>query len=97
MSGPVYLTPRRQREAGIDTRAQEHEIRARSRQRIAGQTDDLSCEVLRRIPVSRSTLHRKVKDGTFPQPRHITRLRIGFFLDEVVDWQRRLSAADLRD
>jgi predicted DNA-binding transcriptional regulator AlpA len=53
-------------------------------------------DVLRRIPVSRSTLHRKVRDGTFPKARQIAPMRVGFFLDEVIDWQCKLRPADFK-
>ena len=39
---------------------------------------------------SRSTVRRKVKDGTFPAPVHLSDGRIGFFDDEVAAWQDRL-------
>ena len=48
-------------------------------------------EVLKRIPVSRSTIERKVKDGTFPRYHPIAPMRVGFFLDEVIEWQRKLA------
>jgi prophage regulatory protein len=48
-------------------------------------------EVLKIIPVSRSTLFRKVKDGTFPQSHQIAPMRVGFFL-EVIEWQRKLGS-----
>ncbi|MEY9147472.1 helix-turn-helix transcriptional regulator [Bradyrhizobium elkanii] len=48
-------------------------------------------EVLKRLPVSRSTLHRMVKEKRFPQSHELSPMRIGFFLDEVVEWQRKLT------
>lgn len=48
-------------------------------------------EVLNMIPVSRSTLFRKVKEGTFPKSYQIAPMRVGFFLDEVIEWQRKLG------
>jgi predicted DNA-binding transcriptional regulator AlpA len=48
-------------------------------------------EVLKRVPVSRSTLHRMVKEKRFPQSHELSPMRIGFFLDEVVEWQRKLT------
>jgi predicted DNA-binding transcriptional regulator AlpA len=47
-------------------------------------------DVLKRIPLSRSTIERKVKDGTFPRSYQIAPMRVGFFLDDVVEWQRNL-------
>ena len=47
-------------------------------------------DVLRRVPISRSTLERKVKEGTFPKMYSIAPMRVGFFLDEVLQWQADL-------
>jgi predicted DNA-binding transcriptional regulator AlpA len=49
-------------------------------------------DVLKRVPVSRATLHRMVKEKRFPQSHEISPMRIGFFLDEVIAWQRELKA-----
>jgi predicted DNA-binding transcriptional regulator AlpA len=48
-------------------------------------------EVLKRIPVSRVTLYRMVKEKRFPQSHEISPMRIGFFLDEVIAWQDELK------
>jgi predicted DNA-binding transcriptional regulator AlpA len=48
-------------------------------------------EVLKRIPISRSTIERKVKNGTFPPYHPIAPMKVGFFLDEVIEWQRKLA------
>jgi prophage regulatory protein len=48
-------------------------------------------EVLKRVPVSRSTLHRMVKEKTFPPSHEISPMRVGFFLDEVIEWQRKMA------
>jgi predicted DNA-binding transcriptional regulator AlpA len=48
-------------------------------------------EVLKRIPISRSTIERKSKAGTFPKYHPIAPMRVGFFLDEIVEWQRKLA------
>ncbi|WFU52179.1 AlpA family phage regulatory protein [Bradyrhizobium pachyrhizi] len=48
-------------------------------------------EVLKRLPLSRSTLHRMVKEKRFPKAHELSPMRIGFFLDEVVEWQKKLS------
>jgi prophage regulatory protein len=53
-------------------------------------------DVLKRIPVSRSTLERKVKDGTFPKMYSIAPMRVGFFLDEVLAWQKALIENEIR-
>ncbi|MCA1534628.1 AlpA family phage regulatory protein [Bradyrhizobium sp. NBAIM03] len=47
-------------------------------------------EVLERIPVCRTTLDKMVKEGVFPKPYHLTPMKLGFLLDEVVEWQQRL-------
>lgn len=49
-------------------------------------------QVLKRIPLSRSTIERKVKEGTFPKSYPIAPMRVGFFLDEIVAWQKQLTA-----
>ena len=48
-------------------------------------------DVLKLVPVSRSTLHRMVKTGRFPQSHELSPMRIGFFLDEIVEWQENLG------
>ncbi|MEH2517350.1 putative DNA-binding transcriptional regulator AlpA [Bradyrhizobium sp. AZCC 1610] len=48
-------------------------------------------EVLKRVPVSRSTLHRMVKEKRFPQSHELSPMRVGFFLDEVIEWQKKLT------
>ncbi|MCW2194428.1 putative DNA-binding transcriptional regulator AlpA [Bradyrhizobium elkanii] len=53
-------------------------------------------DVLKRIPVSRSTIERKVKEGTFPKMYSIAPMRVGFFLDEVVAWQKALAENAIR-
>ena len=47
-------------------------------------------EVLKRIPLSRSTIERKVKDGTFPKSYPLAPMRVGFFLDDIIEWQKGL-------
>ena len=53
-------------------------------------------DVLRRVPISRSTLERKVKEGTFPKMYSIAPMRVGFFLDEVLQWQADLIENEIR-
>lgn len=48
-------------------------------------------EVLKRIPLSRSTIERKVKDGTFPKSYPLAPMRVGFFLDDIIEWQKKLA------
>jgi predicted DNA-binding transcriptional regulator AlpA len=52
--------------------------------------------VLERVPISRSTLERKVKEGTFPKMYSIAPMRVGFFLDEVLQWQADLAQNAIR-
>ncbi|MCK1668888.1 AlpA family phage regulatory protein [Bradyrhizobium sp. 153] len=47
-------------------------------------------EVLKLVPVSHATLHRKVRDRRFPQSHELSPMRVGFFLDEVIEWQKNL-------
>jgi predicted DNA-binding transcriptional regulator AlpA len=51
-------------------------------------------DVLMRIPISWSTLERKVKEGTFPKMYSIAPMRVGFFLDDVLQWQADGSYAE---
>jgi predicted DNA-binding transcriptional regulator AlpA len=53
-------------------------------------------DVSRRVPISRSTLERKVKEGTFPKMYSIAPMRVGFFLDEVLQWQADLIQNEIR-
>jgi predicted DNA-binding transcriptional regulator AlpA len=53
-------------------------------------------DVLKRVPISRSTLERKVKEGTFPKMYAIAPMRVGFFLDEVARWQTDLVENEIR-
>jgi predicted DNA-binding transcriptional regulator AlpA len=47
-------------------------------------------DLLERIPISRSTLDRLVREGSFPKPCYLTPMKLGFYLDEVVAWQKEL-------
>ncbi|WFU52362.1 AlpA family phage regulatory protein [Bradyrhizobium pachyrhizi] len=53
-------------------------------------------DVLKKIPMSRSTLERKVKEGTFPKMYSIAPMRVGFFLDDVLQWQSDLVENAIR-
>jgi predicted DNA-binding transcriptional regulator AlpA len=53
-------------------------------------------DVMKRIPISRATIERKVKDGTFPKMYSIAPMRVGFFLDEVLAWQKALIEKAIR-
>jgi prophage regulatory protein len=43
-------------------------------------------EVIELTGMSRSTLKRAIKDGEFPEPRKLTRGRVGFRFDELAAW-----------
>ncbi|WP_456654271.1 helix-turn-helix transcriptional regulator [Bradyrhizobium lupini] len=47
-------------------------------------------QLLRTIPLSRTTIEIKIKQGSFPRPYPLTTLKVGFFLDEIVEWQHQL-------
>jgi predicted DNA-binding transcriptional regulator AlpA len=51
-------------------------------------------QVLDLVPVSRSTLWRMQRDGTFPLSRMISEKNRAWYEDEVVAWQRSLPAND---
>ncbi|ARQ95292.1 hypothetical protein [Bradyrhizobium phage BDU-MI-1] len=48
-------------------------------------------QLLAKIPLSRSAIEKKIKEGTFPKPRPLTPMKLGFYLDEVVEWQKSLD------
>jgi prophage regulatory protein len=43
-------------------------------------------QVRDRVPLSKSTIHRKVKSGEFPQPRQLGKRSIGWVESEVTAW-----------
>ena len=45
-------------------------------------------QVLEMIGVSRSTLRRMVREGSFPQPVRITKRNAGYVLEPVEAWMR---------
>jgi predicted DNA-binding transcriptional regulator AlpA len=44
-------------------------------------------ELLKLIPMSRSTLHRMQKKGRFPQGKYVSENRKLYFADVVAQWQ----------
>lgn len=48
-------------------------------------------DLLQSIPISRTTLDKLVKDGSFPKPCRVASLKLAFFLDEVIRWQQELA------
>lgn len=51
----------------------------------------VKAEVLRRFPFSRSTLERSIRDGSFPRPVKVGRLRM-WRLEELERFEQRLLA-----
>lgn len=49
--------------------------------------------VLEMIPISRSTLKRWCAIGVFPLPAPMGPGRVGWFLDEIVQWQAEIAEA----
>lgn len=49
-------------------------------------------DVLARLPFSKPTLHRKVKEGTFPAPVKIGARAVAWITTEVEEWERRVIA-----
>jgi predicted DNA-binding transcriptional regulator AlpA len=45
-------------------------------------------ELLKRIPVSRSTLHRMQKRGAFPKGRYVSENRKLYLVSEIASWVR---------
>lgn len=43
-------------------------------------------DVVHATSLSRSTIYRMVKKGTFPQPLAVSTKRCGFYVHEVTDW-----------
>ncbi|BBB31473.1 phage transcriptional regulator AlpA [Neptunomonas japonica JAMM 1380] len=43
-------------------------------------------DVIKATSLSRSTIYRMVKSGTFPQPLALTSKRCGFYAHEVNEW-----------
>jgi prophage regulatory protein len=52
----------------------------------------ISCkDVLKTVPVSRSTLARMIEDGRFPRAAPLAQGRKAWFLDEIIEWQKRIE------
>jgi prophage regulatory protein len=45
-----------------------------------------TAELLKRIPLDRSTIWRMVRDGRFPAPIQLTTSRIGWRLSSILNW-----------
>jgi len=50
-------------------------------------------QVLKNVPVSRSTLARMMDAGKFPKSRSLSDGRVAWFEDEVIAWQEALDKA----
>jgi predicted DNA-binding transcriptional regulator AlpA len=49
--------------------------------------------VLGIVPVSRATLFRMIRAGTFPRPTHISPHRRTWYEDEIVAWQTAIDSS----
>ncbi|MGJ0394944.1 MAG: helix-turn-helix transcriptional regulator [Methylocystis sp.] len=49
-------------------------------------------QVLARVPFSRPTLHRRVKDGTFPRPVKVGPRAVAWLAGEIDAWDARIVA-----
>lgn len=49
-------------------------------------------QVLERLPFSKPTLHRKVKEGSFPAPVKIGARAVAWITSEVEEWERSVVA-----
>ena len=49
-------------------------------------------DVLDRVPFSKPTLHRKVKEGSFPAPVKVGARAVAWITAEIDEWERRLVA-----
>lgn len=47
-------------------------------------------DVLARVPFSRPTLRRKIKEGTFPKPINIGVRAVAWISDEIDEWERAI-------
>jgi prophage regulatory protein len=52
-------------------------------------------EVLSRVPLSKSTVLRKVADGSFPRPVRLGERRVAWVENEIIEWeQERIEERD---
>jgi prophage regulatory protein len=49
--------------------------------------------VLDRVPFSESTLHRKVKDGSFPSPVQVGDRVVAWRESDIIAWEENLPVA----
>ena len=49
-------------------------------------------DVLARVRFSKPTLHRRVKDGTFPAPVRIGARAVAWITGEIDEWERAVIA-----
>jgi prophage regulatory protein len=49
-------------------------------------------DVLDRVPFSKPTLHRKVKERSFPAPVKVGARAVAWITAEIDEWERRLVA-----
>jgi len=53
--------------------------------------------VLSRIPFSKSTLHRRVKDGSFPSPIRVSERAVAWRESDIEAWEASLPVVQPRD
>jgi predicted DNA-binding transcriptional regulator AlpA len=53
-------------------------------------------EVLEIVPLSRTTIYRKEKAGTFPESHFLSENRRVYYLDDVQNWQAALTTDNPR-
>jgi predicted DNA-binding transcriptional regulator AlpA len=53
-------------------------------------------QVLKMVPIGKSTLKRMIKDGRFPSGRYVTPNRRFWLIEEITVWQNSLPAESRR-
>ena len=55
-----------------------------------------SREVCEKISISRATLFRWARSGTFPAPRQLGPQAVGWLLSDVEDWMQELASVEYK-
>ncbi|MBM3790902.1 MAG: AlpA family phage regulatory protein [Acidobacteria bacterium] len=50
-------------------------------------------ELRRTVPLSRSTIWRKVRDGSFPKPIRMSKSAVGWLASEIQEWIAEQAAS----
>ena len=53
-------------------------------------------EVMRLTGLSKATIHRRYRDGTFPRPLRLGPQSIGWWREEILEWLESLQRAGAR-